>query len=42
MDWRRLEAARAPAPRVALAELRPSIHDLRACLVSFATAAAVL
>jgi indole-3-glycerol phosphate synthase len=27
MDWRRLEAARAPASPVVLAELRPSIRD---------------
>jgi indole-3-glycerol phosphate synthase len=27
MDWRRLEAARAAAPRVAASELRPSIRD---------------
>jgi indole-3-glycerol phosphate synthase len=27
MDWRRLEASRAAAPRVAASELRPSIRD---------------
>src|SRR5882724_3398489 len=27
MDWRRLEAARAPAAPIALSEVRPSIRD---------------